>query len=459
MLAQMSGPLLGIRVSAKEVSNALHTIVPAAKAFLSRPLGDRKWMYLYVDGTNFRVRRTTVDVEPTLVVLGVDETGRKSVLSMVQGDKDSRTAWDAVFVDLKERGLDGSCVLAGIIDGLPGLGDAFREAFSNAKVLRCWVHKARNVMPLVPRRYQAAFQVAFQVAWYAVAYADSLEAARAAFVDLKAAWSNDAAMQVVSPNGLTPLLAFTAIRLEYGWAQTPITSNKLRGLKWRELRERQLEGLTKSLLNQEPCMGRCCRTQETLHDPPSSSMPSGIASTNGLFGNPVAKTTWSSTVRYSAMRIDGGKREFALDAISESQARHLRPRTFGLPLLSASSLHQASAALRPPFEPPARGVMFPCRVPDVTKAYRQAGPASGEDSAAPSPATGPSRGAGSASPAASGLASGAASDEKLVQAADPNNTATVSGSTSMQHLANDRRPMVTAEQRGGACPGHWGRQR
>ena len=416
MLAQMSGPLLGIRVSAKEVSNALHTIVPAAKAFLSRPLGDRKWMYLYVDGTNFRVRRTTVDVEPTLVVLGVDETGRKSVLSMVQGDKDSRTAWDAVFVDLKERGLDGSCVLAGIMDGLPGLGDAFREAFSNAKVLRCWVHKARNVMPLVPRRYQAAFQV-------------------------------------VSPNGLKPLLAFTAIRLEYGWAQTPITSNKLRGLKWRELRERQLEGLTKSLLNQEPCMERCYRTQETLHDPPSSSMPSGIASTNGLFGNPVAKTTWSSTVRYSAMRIDGGKREFALDAISESQARHLRPRTFGLPLLSASSLHQASAALRPPFEPPARGVMFPCRVPDVTKAYRQAGPASGEDSAAPSPATGPSSGAGSASPAASGLASGAASDEKLVQAADPNNTATVSGSTSMQHLANDRRPMVTAEQRGGRVQG------
>jgi putative transposase len=291
MLAQMSGPLLGIRVSAKEVSNALHTIVPAAKAFLSRPLGDRTWMYLYVDGTNFRVRRTTVDIEPTLVVLGVDETGRKSVLSMVQGDKDSRAAWEAVFVDLKERGLDGSRVRVGVMDGLPGLGDAFHEAFPSAKVLRCWVHKARNVMPLVPRRYQAAFQVA----WNAVAYADSLDAARAAFDKLKATWSKNAgdavdrlerdieallahyafppehwdalrttnpiervnkefkrrskAMEVVSPNGLKPLLAFTAIRLEYGWAQTPITSNKLRGLKWRELRERQLEEATKSLLN------------------------------------------------------------------------------------------------------------------------------------------------------------------------------------------------------------------
>src|SRR5262249_23637147 len=73
----------GVRVSAKEVSSALHKVVPAAKAFLTRRLDDRKWMYLYVDGTNFRVRRSTVEIEPTLVVLGVDETGRKSVISMV----------------------------------------------------------------------------------------------------------------------------------------------------------------------------------------------------------------------------------------------------------------------------------------------------------------------------------------------------------------------------------------
>lgn len=291
MLAQLSGSLLGVRVSAKEVSNALHKIVPSAKAFLTRRLDDRKWMYLYIDGTNFRVRRSTVDIEPTLVVLGVDETGRKSVLSMLQGDKDSRVAWEAVFVDLKERGLDPTAVRAGIMDGLPGLGDAFQEAFPKAKVLRCWVHKARNVMPRVPRRYQASFQAS----WNAVAYADGLDAARFALDDLRRTWSKNVSdavaclerdieallahyefprehwdalrttnpiervnkefkrrsksMEVVSGEGLKALLAFTAIRLEYGWAQTPITSNKLSTLKWRELRERQLENITKSLLN------------------------------------------------------------------------------------------------------------------------------------------------------------------------------------------------------------------
>jgi putative transposase len=291
MLGQLSTSLLGVRVSAQEVSNALHKMVPAAKAFLSRPLGARRWMYLYIDGTYFRVRRTTVDVEPTLVVLGVDETGRKSVLSMLQGDKDSRAAWEVVFAELKERGLDPTTVRAGIMDGLPGLGDAFREAFPKARVLRCWVHKARNVMPRVPRRYQAAFQVA----WNAIAYADGLEGARAAFDELRRTWSKDApdavaclerdidsllahyefprehwdalrttnpiervnkefkrrsrSMEVASGEGLKAFLAFTAIRLEYGWAQTPITSNKLLKLKWREARERQLEEVTKSLLN------------------------------------------------------------------------------------------------------------------------------------------------------------------------------------------------------------------
>jgi len=56
-------------------------------------------------------------------------------------------------------------------------------------------------------------------------------------------------MDVVSGEGLKALLAFTAIRLEYGWSTTPITSNKLTPLKYRELRERQLEEVTKSLLH------------------------------------------------------------------------------------------------------------------------------------------------------------------------------------------------------------------
>jgi len=188
VLSQMSRSLLGIGVSAQEVSNALHTLVPAAKAYLERPLHEHRYRYLYVDGTNFHVRRSTVAREPVLVVLGVTENGRKSVLSMICGDKENKRAWQSVFADLKSRGLDSSTVELGIMDGLPGLQDAFIEAFVHAKTARCWVHKARNVMTRVPRRYQAAFVVD----WKQVAYAQDHELARKAFDALKERWSKDA---------------------------------------------------------------------------------------------------------------------------------------------------------------------------------------------------------------------------------------------------------------------------
>jgi len=184
MLSHISRGVLGLNVSPTEVSNALKTIVPAAKAFLERDLSGRRFKYLWVDGTNFKVRRTTVDREPTLVAIGLDEGDRKSVLAMVQGDKDSRTAWEQVFAMLKERGLDGSAVQLGVMDGLPGLGDAFVAAFPGARVSRCWLHKYVNVNTLVPRRYQAEFKRD----WDKVAYAAGRVEAMAAFEALKERW-------------------------------------------------------------------------------------------------------------------------------------------------------------------------------------------------------------------------------------------------------------------------------
>jgi putative transposase len=296
MLSHISRRVLGLDVSAQEVSNALKTIVPQAKAFLERPLAGRAFKYLYVDGTNFRVRRTTVDREPTLVVIGVDEHEKKSVLAMVQGDKDSRAAWELVFTMLKERGLDASKVELGLMDGLPGLGEAFLEAFPQARIARCWVHKLRNVMPLVPRRYQAEFKSD----WDKMAYASGREAAQLAFTAFEERWEKicgdavarfvkdiDAlfchydfppthwaslrttnpiervnkefkrrskSMEQMGPDGLKALLAFTALRLEFGWSTTPISSPKLANLNLSRTKRghqaaAQLDEISRTLLN------------------------------------------------------------------------------------------------------------------------------------------------------------------------------------------------------------------
>jgi len=279
MLSRISGAVLGVAVSAQEVSESIERIVPAAKRFLERPLGDRNWIYLYVDGTNFKVRRSTVDREPTLVVVGVDDHGRKSVLAMVQGAKDSRTAWDAVFAQMAERGMRSEPVQLGIMDGLPGLASAFLEAFPRSKVARCWIHKARNVLPLVPKRYQKAFKID----WDAVAYAQDEAHARSAFLALKSRWESNCddavdrlerdidvllthyqfpkehwaalrttnpiervnkevkrrarSMETMTADGLKALLAFTALRLEYGWASSSITAEGFGLEGYKQLRD------------------------------------------------------------------------------------------------------------------------------------------------------------------------------------------------------------------------------
>jgi len=92
----------------------------------------------------------SIEIVPILAAIGVTDTGQKLVLSLQSGDKESATSWREFFKDLKSRGLDGGNVKLGIMDGLPGLETVFKEEFSQAKVQRCQVHVARNVLAKVP---------------------------------------------------------------------------------------------------------------------------------------------------------------------------------------------------------------------------------------------------------------------------------------------------------------------
>jgi putative transposase len=70
-----------------------------------------------------------VEKVPVLLVIGVTRDGRRTVLGLQAGDKESASSWRELFKDLKRRGLDGSGVTLGIMDGLPGLERVFMEEF------------------------------------------------------------------------------------------------------------------------------------------------------------------------------------------------------------------------------------------------------------------------------------------------------------------------------------------
>lgn len=111
--------------------------------------------YLFLDGVNFDVLvGDSVERTPVLVAIGVTEAGRRLVLGLQAGDKESSSSWREFFKDLKRRGLDSAKVTMGIMDGLPGLEKVFVEEFPKAKVQRCQVHVARNVLAKVPQKFK-----------------------------------------------------------------------------------------------------------------------------------------------------------------------------------------------------------------------------------------------------------------------------------------------------------------
>jgi putative transposase len=275
-MAMVSKRVLGVEVSTDTVTKSLDMIEDKALAWLERPLKKKYWA-LFIDGTNFKIqRRGSTEKEPSLVVLGVDEENRMSILSISPGYKDNADSWREMFKDLVKRGLDPQAVQVGVMDGLPGLETAFKESFVKAVTARCWVHSLRNAMAKAPERLRVAFRkLADQVM-----YASSEAAARHAFSALKLAMGRDAeravrvlekdldsllahykfdqklwrtlrttnpiervnkelkrrtkSMETLGERTLEVLLAFTAMRLEYHWQRVPVDTPHLEKLGGRK---------------------------------------------------------------------------------------------------------------------------------------------------------------------------------------------------------------------------------
>jgi putative transposase len=156
-LSMLSARLIGRKISPAEISSASMDLSSAVEAWRQRDLSAELVKYLFIDGVHFHMRvEKSIELIPVLVAIGVTQTGQKLVLSLQAGDKESASSWREFFKDLKARGLDCANVALGMMDGLPGLETVFREEFPHAKVQRCQIHVARNVLAKVPKKFKQA---------------------------------------------------------------------------------------------------------------------------------------------------------------------------------------------------------------------------------------------------------------------------------------------------------------
>lgn len=119
----------------------------------SRSLDDVEVVYLWVDGIYVKAGLEK-DKAALLVVLAALSDGRKVVLGVTAGHRESTTSWSGVLRDLKQRGLRPPRLVIG--DGHLGIWAALRNVYPGAEEQRCWNHRILNVLDKLPKRLQAA---------------------------------------------------------------------------------------------------------------------------------------------------------------------------------------------------------------------------------------------------------------------------------------------------------------
>ena len=164
-------------------------MIEAVERWRSRDLSEEEIKYLFVDGVCFDMRiEGSIETVCVLVVIGVTKDGRKLVLGLQAGDKESASNWRELFRDLKMRGLKAEGVTLGVMDGLTGLEKVFKEEFSHAKVQRCQVHVARNVLAKVTKK-ESKKVVADHIR--SIFYASSKQKAIKFFEEFKQRWEKE----------------------------------------------------------------------------------------------------------------------------------------------------------------------------------------------------------------------------------------------------------------------------
>jgi putative transposase len=124
------------------------------EAFQRRDLSEVDYVYCWADGVHFSIRLGEQGRLCCLVIVGVRADGRKELVAVADGTRESTDDWAELLGDLRRRGMRAPVVMVG--DGALGLWRALREVFPATREQRCWVHVTRNVLGALPQSVQAS---------------------------------------------------------------------------------------------------------------------------------------------------------------------------------------------------------------------------------------------------------------------------------------------------------------
>ena len=145
-----------------------------------RDLSAKRYVYFWADGIHVQARLED-QAQCLLVIIGATPEGKKELVGLIDGVRESAQSWRELLLDLKRRGLAIGPELA-VADGALGFWQAIEEVWPQTRGQRCWVHKTANVLNKLPKSQQPKAKRALQEIWMAETKNEAL-AAFDAFVE------------------------------------------------------------------------------------------------------------------------------------------------------------------------------------------------------------------------------------------------------------------------------------
>lgn len=151
-------------LSASTISRLKAQWLDEHRIWAKRDLSDTRYVYLWADGIYSNVRQD--DRLCLLVVIGVTEHGRKELIAVEDGYRESEASWFELLSGLRSRGLTVSPKLA-TGDGAMGFWNALAKVFPDTRHQRCLVHKTANVLASLAKSVQPKVKSELREIWLA----------------------------------------------------------------------------------------------------------------------------------------------------------------------------------------------------------------------------------------------------------------------------------------------------
>ena len=178
-LSALLGPNAG-GLSASTIVRLKEVWADEHARWLKRDLSVKRYVYFWADGIYVQARLED-EAQCLLVIIGAAPEGKKELVGLADGLRESAHSWRDLLLDLKRRGLSSGPQLA-VGDGALGFWKALEEVWPTTRAQRCWVHKTANVLNKLPNSLHTKAKGVLHNIWMAETRKDA-EAALDVFIE------------------------------------------------------------------------------------------------------------------------------------------------------------------------------------------------------------------------------------------------------------------------------------